>query len=380
MSRRCTILVASLIFSGIGCAAEQAAAPASNATVYAPVAAPTSPVAHPVNAYGDVDGQALPSKAGIVSSSLHQHTSVPEGADADVSVDPTGNWIVFTSTRHSEHPKIYLQKVDGVSVTQLTTDEADESGPSFSPDGKKIAFASNRSGHWSIYVMDADGKNVMQVTNSRTHDLHPTWSPDGTQLAYSSLGARSGVWELWTVDVNTGGRKMIGEGVFPSWSPDKAANRIAFQRARQRGSHTFSIWTLELDKGEPCKVTEVVSSGNAALLTPSWSPDGKQLTFASIVEGPQGKQHDVWVIDADGNNRRRVTDGVGVSISPVFAADGRLFYISDRSGPETVWSTKVAPAGEHFATTGEKAGEPTANAEKKDAPQQHATLDTKEGP
>jgi Tol biopolymer transport system component len=382
MSRRITILAASLILTGIGCTAEQPAAPVSTVQTFAPAPQPiaASAVVHPVNAFGEVDGIAQPSHAGVVNAALRQHTFLPEGADADVSVDPTGQWIVYTSTRHNEHPKIYVQKTDGVSVTQLTTDDADEANPAFSPDGKKIAFASNRSGHWSIYVMDADGKNVMQVTNARTHDLHPSWSPDGTELAYSSLGARSGVWEIWTIELNTGSRKMIGEGLFPSWSPAKDVNKIAFQRARQRGTHTFSIWTLELEKGEPRRVTEVASSGNSALVSPSWSPDGKEIAFASVVEtAPGTRQHDVWVIDADGNNRRRITDGVGVALSPVFAADGSLYYISDRSGPETVWSTKALAGAEHLAEkSAEKSTDTAAGADKpKEA---HAANDTKESP
>src|SRR5437762_11589665 len=99
--------------------------------------------------------------------SLQQHTFVTEGGDGEVSVDPSGRWMLFSSTRHSTHPQIYLQRVDGTSVVQLTTDQADYSSPTFSNDGKHIAFSSNRAGDWDIYVMDSDGRNVVQVSNVR---------------------------------------------------------------------------------------------------------------------------------------------------------------------------------------------------------------------
>jgi len=196
-------------------------------------------------------------------------------------------------------------------------------------------------------VMDRDGKNAVQVTNGRMQDLHPSWSPDGSRLAYSSIGSRSDQWEMWVVDLRTMEKRMIGYGLFPSWSPDRSVDRIAFQRARQRGSRWFSLWTLDLEKDEARRVTEVAVSTNAAIVKPSWSPDGRQLAFGTIVEpaemeeGRPTGQQDIWVIDADGTGRRRITDGYGTNLMPYWAADGRIYFISDRGGTECVWSTRV---------------------------------------
>lgn len=332
-------------FAGGGCFSWSFSEPTAANPPPVPAAVNTAPTLPNVNVFGEVDGALpKPTPPSGLTSALRQHTFLADGADADVSVSPDGQWLVFTSTRHSTHPKIYLQNVNGVTVTQLTTDDADDAGPVFSPDGKRIAFASNRSGNWSLYMMDLDGKNTVQLTNSRTQDLHPSFSPDGNWLAYSSLGARSGQWELWIIDIASNTRKMVGEGLFPAWSPNKQVSKIAFQKARQRGSRHYAIWTIDIDNGEPRRPTEIAVSPNAALVTPAWSPDGTQLAFASIVDvrTPDGlstaTQHDVWIIDADGRNRRRVTDGIATVLSPTFASTGALYFISNRQGQESIWS------------------------------------------
>src|SRR4051812_14580821 len=148
---------------------------------------PDSAIFPIVNIYGELrpavyrSGQA---KAGLA---FQQHTTTDEGHDADVVLDPTGKWLASPTPRHSERADIYLQRVDGASVIQLTNDPADDVQPCFSGDGTKIAFASSRSGNWDIYVMDLEGRNVEQLTGGASQDLHPSFAPDGNRLAFCSL-------------------------------------------------------------------------------------------------------------------------------------------------------------------------------------------------
>jgi len=318
--------------------------------------APKTPV---VNVFGELDGEA-PHGAPAGEANFQQHTYLEEGFDSDVSVSPDGKSLLFASTRHNIHPDIYLQRTDGLSVTQLTSDNADDSYPTFSPDGKQIAFCSTRGGSWDIYLMDVDGRNVVQLTNSPAQDLHPSFSPDGKRLAYCSAGNRSGQWELWLLDVVTGEKRMIGFGLFPTWSLQKSRDTIAFQRARQRGSRWFSLWTLNLVDGEARSVTEVAASSNAAIVSPSWSPDGKRLAFSTIVnpsftkDGRPRGQQDIWMINSDGSNRRRITDGAGLNLSPAWSTDGRIYFISDRGGQECVWSALPQSNTSQMAGTSEE--------------------------
>jgi dipeptidyl aminopeptidase/acylaminoacyl peptidase len=151
---------------------------------------------------------------------------------------------------------------------------------------------------------------------------------------------------------------MVGVGLFPSWSPERDKDVIAFQRARQRGSRWFSIWTMNVQDGEAHSVTEVAVSGNAALVCPAWSPDGQRLAFSTIVSPshmdgrkPQGQQ-DVWTVNADGTNRHRLTDGNGINASPFWGVDGRVYFVSDRGGTECVWSTPANTPGTAVASVG----------------------------
>jgi TolB protein len=75
---------------------------------------------------------------------------------------------------------------DGGNVQQLTASPGHDWGPVWSPDGQRIAFASDRTGNFEVYVMDADGGNVQQLTENPGEDFEPVWSPDGERLAFGS--------------------------------------------------------------------------------------------------------------------------------------------------------------------------------------------------
>ncbi len=280
------------------------------------------------------------------TGNVRRVTFTTDGADFDVAVHPTERKLVYASTRHRDTADIYIKKVDGTAVTQLTTDPANDVMPAISPDGTKIAFASDRTGSWDIYLMDIDGGQAVQVTNDRFQNLHPSFSPDGSRLIYCSYGGPSGQWELVLINVNNPAIKQhIGHGMFPVWSP--VGDTIVFQRARQKGTRWFSVWTLDLVNGEPTRMTEVAASANAAVITPSWSPDGEHIVFCTVLdpgsdEQIKPRQADIWMVRADGSGRAKLTEGSFANLQPTWAADGSIYFVSNRAGDgaENVWTVR----------------------------------------
>lgn len=326
------------------------------------IAATNGPVrANPggVSIYGDLAGpgmSATPRYDG--AENLTQVSFASDGADFDPDLSRDGKWIVFASTQHRPNPDIYVKGVDSRTVTQLTADGSNDVMPVFSPDGKRIAFASDRAGSWDIYVMGAGGGQPVQITNDVSQELHPTWSPDGARLAYCRLAATSGRWELWVVDVaNPAVQRFLGYGLFPSWSPKE--DKILFQRSRERGDRLFSVWTLDFVNGEGQNFTEIVSTPAAAVVNPTWSPDGRRIAFATIPTplhdlGQRPDAADLWIINADGSGRANLTGGRFVNLMPSWSADGRIYFISDRGGRDNIWS--LIPEKAIYA-----AGAPKAN-------------------
>ncbi|MCH7592327.1 MAG: PD40 domain-containing protein [Planctomycetes bacterium] len=312
--------------------------------------------ARQINMFGDLPDGTVPSFHARATVSLQRHTFSEVGRDFDPDLDAQGRRIVFASTRHHVRPALYMKRHNGVTVTQLTSDPASDVQPMFSPDGTKIAFASDRAGSWDIWVMDLTGGPPVQVTTRDADEVHPSWSPDGTQLVFCSLSVLSGQWELWLADATRrAGKRFIGFGLFPEWSP--VEDTIVFQRAREQGDRRFSIWTISLVDGEPGYPTEIASSGQNALILPSWSPDGRQLTYTSSAVltssrsngmGTDNGPFDIWVVNADGTGNVRLTDGATRNFGPTFGPGSRVFFASDRTGFENIWSLVSAGAGSDF--------------------------------
>jgi len=314
--------------------------------------------------YANAMGVELPSEtngdAVRATINVRQVTSSYAGSDFDPTVTPDGRYLVFASTQHRPTADIYVKTNSGSVVTRLTDDPAQDVMPTVSPDGNFIAFSSDRSGSWDLYVMPFEGGKVVQLTAESAHDLHPTWSPDGRQLAFCRLGQQSGRWEIWVKDVlSDAGPQFVGFGLFPEWCPVSGtgiagADQILFQRSRERGDRAFSVWTLDYNPipGTAGRETEIAAGPNQALINPSWSPDGKFITFAAVPNSQSWSQggtarpesSTIWMVSTEGTGKIKLTDGDSIDLMPVWGRNNDIFFVSNMDGQDHLWSMELSPA------------------------------------
>ena len=311
------------------------------------------------------------SAAGGPAPAVSRVTFAEEGADADVAADPAGRFIVFASTRHRAASDLYLQRVGSSAVTQLTGDPARDAMPALSPDGRRLAWASDRSGTWDLYLRDLHGGPTRRLTDDGGQNLHPSFSADGRRLVYCTRPAGATRWEIVLIDLDQPERRrFVGEGLFPAFNPKD--DRIVYQRARERGGRWFSLWTMDLAGPNPGPPTEIAASSNAALITPAWSPDGTRIAFCTVLDPAADKEHaggagthhahadaatqppsaDLWVCDADGGRRARVTRGGFAHLQPAWSVDAGDHDASGASG-----STAAAGSIYFISNRGPRGGE-----------------------
>jgi len=312
----------------------------------------------------------------VRSANVTQVTFAHDGAVFDPTVTPDGETVVFASTQHSVTSDLYVKSMHSRVQTRLTSDPANDAMPAISPDGRRIAFCSDRGGNWDIYVMPIEGGRPLVVSSSPAHEIHPSWSPDGSKIVFNRRGQVSGRWEMWVVDADDSTTaQFIGYGLFPEFCPQagrgvNGSDRIVFQQGREVGSRAFSIWTLDYDGRNATRLTEIVSAGDAALINPSWSPDGRRILFASVARDGSWSllakrppsEASLWMVDVDGTDLVRLTSGDAVDLMPAWAGTDHVIFASDRDGRDNLWSLDLRGAMQ-LADYGEGEGSSYAGAE-----------------
>jgi len=218
--------------------------------------------------------------------------------------------------------------------TSLTDSPDEDFYPAWSPDGRRLAFVSTRSGNWDIWVMNRDGSEQQSVTVFKGLDAAPAWNPDGKMIAFASrMFNPQNVAQLVLADA-AGGEPRLASGnpsvkqLLSAWSPNKHELAVIVE-PMDEPAH----WELRL-VDVPTAESKILVKDHVDFAALSWHPDGESITF---VRRPREKQ-EIWAVTREGTKLRPFLADQWNNLDPNWSPDGRILaFTSDRSGYSEVW-------------------------------------------
>jgi serine/threonine protein kinase len=160
-------------------------------------------------------------------------------------------------------------------LSRLTFDAGLQTEATWSPDGRFIAYSSDKSGNFDIWVQPVGGGNSVQVTKSPAHDWQPDWSPDGSQIVFRSEREGGGLFMVPAL----GGRehKISSFGYHPHWSPD--GTKILFSNLINLQVSPAKVYVVTLEGNAPREVQAELLADFASLFSVAWHPDGQRISL-----------------------------------------------------------------------------------------------------
>jgi Tol biopolymer transport system component len=240
----------------------------------------------------------------------HRLTANP--TDEAPAFSANGRFVAFSSVTEplAAGRHIYVVKADGTGLRQLTTGSSFDSNPSFSPDGKQIAFDRDPgAGKSHVFVINVDGTGLRQLTNGNFNDSEPVYTPNGKRIVFVSdrnHDVKTDRSDIFAMAPSGASQRVLIDGPYYEKEPDTAPSgkAIAFVSNRQPGINIF------VANANGRRVRQLTHNkrdcfSGSCNLSPAWSPDGKYIAYLAV-----GRySSDLEVMRADGGGEKEFSDG-----------------------------------------------------------------------
>jgi len=241
--------------------------------------------------------------------------------------------------------QVWFTDLDGAGSRQITVSPFDKRHPIWLDSGYTIMYRTNNG---ELYTLDIETSKEKKVLEKLGQVSDPDWSNALGFLTFTRFSPNlADESEIWTISLDGSGQRVLtnlqGMQYNPAFSPD--GETIAYVSGKGFGTH--EVWVMDRDGKNQKRITE---NADGYDILPDWSPDGKRIAFASDRAG----NLDIWVVDSDGGNQKRLTDYEGLDTYPAWSSDGsRIYFVSNRSGELQVWTVDYL-SGEALQVTSDR--------------------------
>ncbi|HUG13226.1 MAG TPA: hypothetical protein VMM36_19570 [Opitutaceae bacterium] len=283
------------------------------------------------------EAQAVVTQAVETPASETPDAAVPEYDERFPTWSPDGARIAFVSDRVEPGIfQLFVAKSDGSGLTALTSGDAGADWPVWAPDGEWIFYDSRKGPKIEIFRVHSSGGEPVQVTESEEgSDSHVSLSAKGG-VAFDSNREADGLRKIYTMAPDGTKLQLITlnphSNSFPAWSPD--GEWIAFRMRKSTFSPVSEIHVIKPDGSGLRAVTKL----GAAATHPAWSPDGTRIVFVAVIEG----NHEICVTSADGITVERLTETERNELRPTFSRDGtEILFCANEDGRFGIYKMKT---------------------------------------